>query len=64
MMMKKASPGDESLPKIAFEKYLVIITFLRHFNKEIAVDSNYFKSLKSLMTCVEKNAQRDLSPEQ
>jgi hypothetical protein len=55
MMMKKASPGDENLPKIAFEK---------HFNKEIAVDSNYFKSLKSLMTCVEKNAQRDLTPEQ
>ena len=36
MMRKREQASDSELPKIAFE---------RHFNKEIAVDSNYFKGL-------------------
>ena len=47
MMTKQKNEGDDSLPKLAFTKY---------FNKEIGEESEYFRSLDRLMSCVNKNA--------
>ncbi len=38
-----------------------LVHFDRHFNPDLATDSLYFKSLHGFMSCVEKNASRDLS---
>lgn len=40
------------------------IHFDRHFNPDLATDSNYFKSLNAFLSCVEKNAEKDLSEAQ
>lgn len=52
MMTKQKKEGDETLGPLAFTKY---------FNKELAHDTGYFKSLEKFMNCVEKNAQRNLT---
>ena len=38
-----------------------LLHFDRHFNPDLAIESNYFKSLNAFFTCVEKNASRDLT---
>lgn len=40
------------------------MAFNKHFNKEILQESAYFQSLQKLMSCVEKNAGRELTPAQ
>ncbi len=52
--MALTAPSEES-SEIAFEK---------HFNPALKYDSQYYKSLNSLIKCVEKNANQSLSPEQ
>ena len=52
--MALTAPTEES-SEIAFEK---------HFNPALKYDSQYYKSLNSLIKCVEKNANQSLSPEQ
>ena len=37
------------------------ISFSKHFNPELAIDSEYFKSLNHLMSCVEKHAGSELA---
>ncbi len=37
------------------------INFNRHFNSELAKESNYFGSLEAFLSCVEKNAGRGLT---
>ena len=37
------------------------LSFERYFNPDLTVDSEYFKSLDSLLKCVEKNLDKDLS---
>lgn len=39
--------GSSDQPNIAFGK---------HFNPDLSIDSDYFKSLNKLMTCVERNS--------
>ena len=41
-----------------------ILRFDRHFNQDLAADSNYFKSLSAFMRCVEKNAEKELTEAQ
>ena len=51
----KHKSSDESLPNFSFAK---------HFNKDLTKESEYFKSLNNLMTCVAKNASKGLTPQQ
>lgn len=41
-----------------------IVHFERHFNKDLSEDSYYFKSLSDFMSCVEKNADKNLTAAQ
>ena len=40
------------------------ISFERHFNPHLKHDSEYFKNLNEVLTCVERNASLGLTPEQ
>ena len=51
--MAHTAPTDES-SAIAFE---------RNFNPHLKHDSYYFKNLDAVLSCVERNASKDLSPE-
>lgn len=38
-----------------------LLTFERHFNQDLAADSDYFRSINRMFTCVQKNADKELS---
>ena len=52
--MAHTAPSDES-SAIAFD---------RHFNPQLKHDSEYFRNLNAVLSCVERNAASDLTPEQ
>ena len=41
-----------------------LMRFDKHFNPDLARDSYYFKSLNEFMSCVEKNADKELTEAQ
>lgn len=55
LYLKAQNPQPDGLNPVSFE---------RHFNPDLANTSDYFKALKNMTDCVEKNATKDLSEKQ
>ena len=41
-----------------------LVSFERHFNPDLTIDSTYFRSLNDALKCVNKNAGKELTREQ